>query len=267
MKRPTLAILTLALTLLLAVPAAADAAQDLGIAEAASANVVKGGGTVTFAVTVSNSAADPYEEEAIVDLFSLSAYAQPANNPYVSFSSTQGSCEITPVGQYQQLICRLGPLAPGASARITADVTVNQSMTHIAALLPTSLEGTLVDANNANNEASAQVIASVPPTLTGSSKLKLPGLPQGCVSGNFKLKVRAAAANVKKLTAVLFLGFDASGEGHEWRRAASGSRLSATVPASQIEAGVVGQVYKLKIKARRKGAPPLKRTVEFQLCD
>jgi hypothetical protein len=266
MRRTTLAILTLALTLLLAAPVAADAAQDLGLTQTASANVVKGGGIVTFTVTVSNSAVDPYEEEAIVDLFSLSAYARPANNPYVSFSSTQGSCEITPAGEYQQLICRLGPLAPGASARITADVTVNQSMTHIAALLPSSLEGTLVDADNADNEASARVIASVPPTLTGSSKLKLPGLPQGCVSGNFKLKVRAAATNVKKLTAVLFLGFDASGEGHDWHRAASGSRLNVTVPASRIEAGVVGQDYKLKIKARRRGAPPLQRTVEFQLC-
>jgi hypothetical protein len=65
--------------------------------------------------------------------------------------------------------------------------------------------------------------------------------------------------------ASLFLGFDDEGSGREWSRTVRGRRLVATVPVSRIEGPELGDVYELKLKAKR-GGNALKATVEFQLC-
>ena len=75
-----------------------------------------------------------------------------------------------------------------------------------------------------------------------------------------------SAPRVKKVTATLNLGFDDSGEGITWRRAANGRRLTATVPASRIFSPRLGKGYRLTIQATRKGGHALKRTVTFELC-
>jgi Domain of unknown function DUF11 len=256
------------LVALLAAPALADASQDLAIGQSASATVVKPGESVTFAITISNRGTEPppYSGEAIVDVTSFSGHGQPANNPYLSFSTSQGSCVNEPAGAYQQLICQLGPIAPGASARITAVVKVNETMNHNVTLLPNTQEGGYEDGDNSNNQANTKVTVSVPPTVTGSKKIKLPGLPGGCVSGDFKLMVVPAVGDVKKIVASLFLGFDETGEGRTWQKVTAGRTLKATVPASQIFNPQLNKLYKLKVKVRRKGGGVLKRVVEFQRC-
>ncbi|HEY1852973.1 MAG TPA: hypothetical protein VGG40_00170, partial [Solirubrobacterales bacterium] len=126
------------------------------------------------------------------------------------------------------------------------------------------------DSNYENDISFLRISASSPPVLTGSTKVGLPGLPQGCVGGNFKLHIVVAAANVKKISASLFLGYDKEGVGQEWSRSSHGSnRLGAAVPITQLleyRHPFYATVYKLKVKARIKSGTRLKRTIEFQLC-
>jgi Domain of unknown function DUF11 len=261
-------IVAMALVAVLAAPAAAQASQDLAITQHPSANVVDAGSLVTIDITVTNKGTEPppYTGEAIVDIFSLSGHGQPADNPYQSSSTSQGKCVAGEAPPYQELICQLGPLAPGASAHISVVVKVNQTMNHLVALLPNVNEGGYVDDDNSNNESVQRITASVPPVLTGPKSIELRGLPTGCAGGDFTLRVVPKFAGVKKIVAALFLGFDETGEGTTWQRSTKSTRLTAKVPISKISNPELGKLYQLKVKVRRKGAAPLKRTVEFQVC-
>jgi hypothetical protein len=255
-------------TIALAFPAAAHASNELAISQAPSAKVVKAGESVTFNVTVSNLGTEAYEG-VFVNLFSLRGHGQGANNPYESFSSSQGVCKDTSGPAYgyyyYSVVCELGALASGGSAQITAAVKVNESMNHFASLLPNAYEGGFQDDNTSNNEAVDRIAASAPPTLSGSRKLKLTGFPTGCASTDFTLRAVTHVHGVKKMAASLFLGFDEEGEGQTWQKVVKGSHLVAKVPVSRL-APELGAEYKLKVKAKRGGAKPLKVTVTFQLC-
>jgi hypothetical protein len=193
-------------------------------------------------------------DESQVEVFPLRGSSErPAANPYQSTTPSQGACTITPTGAYQVADCSFGELAPGASAQIVAVLQVNESMNHVAA----PKAGTWSELN---------VAASTPPTVAGAKQIRLVGLPNGCVPGDFALTVTVQATRVRKVTVTLNLGFDDTGEGVTWRRAANGRRLVATVPASRILSPRLDTAYKLTIQATRKGAHALKRTVAFELC-
>ena len=260
-----LAPLAAALIAVLALPAVAHASRfDLALSQSASANVVDAGGQVTFAVTVTNKGTEA-NEGAFVNLFSLKGYGRGANNPYRSVATSQGECPDKSEGEYHQLVCSLGPLASGASAKIVAVVEVNESMNHIAALVPNPYEGGYVDENEADNESVLRISASLPPTVSGSKKIKLSGLPSGCTTGDFTIRASTKVKGVKKMRASLFLSPNAEGESHTWQKVAQGNHLRAKVPASLL-APDLGVFYKLKVKAKRGGAKPLTTTVTFQPC-
>lgn len=252
----------------LATAAAAQASVDLAISQAPSAEEVAAGAAVTIPVTITNRGTEGFEQ-VFVNLFSLRGHGLGANNPYQSVSATQGSCKDesgSAFGStYHSIVCELGALAAGASARITAVVQVNESMNHIAALIPNPYEGGFSDADNSNNESVVRISASKPPIVTGSKRITLSGLPAGCVSKDFTLGAVARAKGVKKMAASMFLGQNAEGEGLEWRRSKPGSRLTITVPASRL-APELGAVYKLKLKAKRGRLGPLKKTVLLEVC-
>jgi hypothetical protein len=237
----------------LALPASALA--DLVVSQTASPRPVKKGELVTITVNVTNPGpATAGSDESQVEIFPLRGSSEhAAANPYESVTPSQGTCSITPTGAYQVADCSFGELAPGASAQIVAVLRVNESMNHVAA----PKVGTWSELN---------VAASTPPTVTGAKQIGLAGLPGGCVLGDFALTVTVHAPRVKKVGAVLNLGFDDTGEGVTWRRSANGRRLTATVPASRIFSPRLGRGYKLTIQATRKGAHALKRTVTFELC-
>jgi hypothetical protein len=259
-----------ALATVMILPASAEAVElDLAIRQEPSATIVKAGETVTLRVPVSNLGTRGYDQ-VYVSLDSLRSHGKGANNPFVSFSTSQGTCKDTSGAAYGNfynvVVCELGALASGASAQITAVVRVNETAVHTAALLPNPVEGGFNDYNNVNNEASNKLTASTPPKLSGSKKLKFRGLPSGCASSDFTLRVSTKARGVKKLAAKLFLGFDEEGEGREWRKVVRGNRLVARVPVSQIVPEALETVYKLKVKAKRGALGPLQATVAFQLC-
>jgi hypothetical protein len=249
----------------LALPAAAHASRfDLALSQTASAGIVDAGATVTFTVTITNRGSEPYEE-VFVNLFSLKGHGRGANNPYTSVSTTQGACPDQSVGEYHQLVCTLGPLASGASAKIVAVVQVNESMHHIAALLPNAYEGGFNDESDSDNESVLTTTASVPPTVSGSKKIKLTGLPSGCTQGDFTLGATTKVAGVKKMRASMDLGFNEEGEGQTWQKTVQGNHLKVKVPASRL-APELGVFYKLKLKAKRGGAKPLITTIMIQPC-
>ncbi len=268
--RRLLAPLVLCLVAAAALPSSAAAREtyDLAISQTVGAHVVKPGQHVPVAVTVANHGS--VAEEAFFEIDSLRAHGKGADNPYSEISSSQGTCENTTSHAYgyvyQFVVCSLGMLAPGATAKVTATVEANETAVHSAILLPNAYEGGYYDDQSGDNAAYDRITVSVPPVVKGSKKVRIQGLPGGCVAGDFPLTISTTAPGVKKVQASLDLGFDAEGVGHFWTRVAHGSRLHVTVPASQISNPVLGTVYTLHVKAKRGAAGALERTVEFQLC-
>jgi Domain of unknown function DUF11 len=254
--------------------ASAEASRDLAISQSASATVVKKGETATITVTVRNDGSDAVPAGVGVEMGGLGGGDVITENPYVSVTPSQGSCGH--VGASESLeFCPIGELAAGASMQITAVVRMEETMKHDVGFIAADESGQpsggeYLDSDSSNDISFLRISASSPPVLTGSREIGLPGLPAGCVSGDFRLRVVAAAVNVKKVTASLFLGYDNQGEGHEWHRESRGSnKLRLTVPVSQLREYLhpfYATYYKLKIKARIKGGTKFKRTVEFQLC-
>jgi len=253
---------------MLAAPAAAEAKIDLAISGTASAHLVSPGQTVSFEFTVANQGSETFPQ-TFVNLFSLRGHGLGASNPYSSISASQGSCKEESGSAfnsyYYSVVCELGSLAPGASARIKAVVTVNESMNHIAALLPNAHEGGYQDDDNSNNEVVDRIGVSTPPAISGSKAIKLKGLPAGCVPGDFTLRASTKAAGVKKMSASMDLGFDQEGVGHFFQKVVRGKKLVAKVPGSQL-AVELGKTYTLHIKAKKGGGRKLETVVELRPC-
>ena len=249
----------------LALPAAAGASQDVAVSQKPSANLVKPGGTVTIDITVTDPGTVPPEEgDVFISMLSLSGHGQPADNPYQSITTSQGTCKDTSEPEEpHSALCSLGPVPPGVSVHITAVITVNQSMNHLAYVRSEGYRE-YVDDSRRNNESAVYVYADKPPVVSGSKKLILKGLPDGCFSKDFSLLIVANAPNVKK-TIFFALPIDEFGNGNGFRRAAKSSRLRVTVPVSKFVPDL-GVQYDFKVKARRRGAPLLKTTVTFERC-
>lgn len=251
----------------LAMPAIARASEDFSVSAQPSAPAVDKGSTVTMTVTVKNKGTEPPFMGALyVDMSSLSGHGQPAADPVESIKTSQGSCSAGEAVTYQEQICSLGSLAPGATATIVEVIQVNQTMNHMVALLRSPYEGEFADADRSDNTVFVQVTASAPPVLTGSKKIGLKGLPTGCAPGDFTLQVKPHIANAKQIIVFLDLGFDENGVGQTFEKSTTASRFKVRVPVSQINDPQLGATYTLKVKVRRHGAGPVKRFVEFQLC-
>jgi hypothetical protein len=261
-----LVVVTAASIAALALPAAAHASYDIAVSQTQSATVIEKGGLVTFTAEVKNQGT-AVAENVYVEMSSLGGHGLGADDPYQSFSTSQGTCADRSGAAYgtvyHLIVCELGPLAPGAGARITAVVRANQSAHYFAYLLPTPYEGGYQDDDNSDNAASARVTVSTPPTLTGSKKIKVTGLPKGCAPGDFTLRAVANVSGVKKMKASLFYLVD--GEGKTFQKSANGDHLSAKVPVSLLS-NELGLFYKLVIKAKRGGGKHLTTTVTFQPC-
>jgi hypothetical protein len=248
---------------LLVLPAAASAAGDVTIGQKPSADLIKPGAEVTIDITVTGQGSVPSDAgDVFVSMLSTSGHGQPADNPYRSIKSSQGTCEITSA-EYQSALCSLGAVPAGVSVHVVAVIAVNQSMNHLAYVRSAGYQE-YPDDNRGNNDSAAIVHADKPPIVSGSKKLILKGLPAGCFSQDFSLLIVAKVPNVKKV--IFFaLPLDELGNGNGFRRAAKSSRLRVTVPVSKWVPDL-GVQYDFKVKARRRGGPLLKTTVSFERC-
>jgi hypothetical protein len=195
----------------------------------------------------------------------LRGYGQGANNPYQSVSPSQGACRDISgpaYGYYYDFVCELGPLASGASAQITAVVTVNESMHHFATLLPNAYEGGFQDDNNSNNEAvdTIRQLAARP-----LEEAEAHGASRGVrvrrlhPAGDDHCERRQE--NGRRPVPGLQSGRRRAGmaEGDEGKPPGREGPVSRITPELNV-------TYKLKVKAKRGGAKPLKVTVTFQVC-
>ena len=254
--------LALAWSALLLVPAGASANFDIAITHTDSSDPVLPGASVTYTTTLTNEGTETFEGVGL-DLFGLGVgNADAVPNPYRYATTSQGDCLIEPAGDYQQVLCSIGSLAPGASAQVTSVIQANLSTDNVAGLLrcdfgPGSCLATSDD-DPSDDEVSERTTVIVPPQISGSAKVRLKGLPDGCVEGDLALKARVKGAKVKGIKAKL-IGRDVS----ERLGRSQGNKLSFILPGSELEQG---RFYELNVNVTRKAAPGLKRSVELQVC-
>jgi hypothetical protein len=272
-KRSLIGALVMAAAALFAIPAGAQAANDLGVTQTISATKAKPGGAINVTSTVTNlgTQASP---ETYVELATLKGkiLVFGANDPYSSVSVSQGSCAdnaeqgITT----QALVCALGALAPGQSAQIKATIAVRESAVQTTSLLPKPGENEYNDAVKSNDAANQPFYLDVPPKVRGSKALKLIGLPKGCVSGDFTLTVVSKVAGTKKMKIKADLGFNRT-NGHHllFSKQANGGKVTMRVPASkadfQIDEGAFPS-YSVIVKAKLGGGHAETTKIEFKRC-
>jgi len=257
----------------LAMPAAAQAANDLGVTQALSATKAKPNATIDVTSTVTNLGSQPYAD-AYVELATLKGkiLVFGTNDPYTSFTSSQGSCSdnadqgITS----QAMVCALGTLAPGQSVQIKATIRVRESAVQTTTLMPRPGENEYQDAVKSNDARNQPLYLDVPPKVHGSKLLKLVGLPRGCVAGDFTLTAVSKVAQTKKMKVKADLGFNRK-NGHHllFTKQANGGRVKMRVPASkadfQIDEGAF-PTYTLIVKAKLGGGHAETAKVEFKRC-
>jgi hypothetical protein len=242
----------------LAVPAGASAA--LTFSNVPSAPEVRSGEAVTFTMTVGNTGPDA--EQVDIGTIELRMGGQKSvNNPVESVSSPNGSCSVDPVDSfgYHGATCQLNVPARG-TAQITEIVRVNESMDNFAGVLDS--RGAIVGPAD-----TARVQAIYPPRfLVSSNKIKVKGLPDGCVDRDFQVIITAKGA--KKITAGLAGPYDEwhqrlFGSGFSQKIAAeSGKKLELDVPLGRERAGF----YDLKLASKYRNAPKQKTEINIQRC-
>lgn len=258
----------------LALPAAVQAADnDLGVTQTLSATKAKPNGKINVSSTVTNLGTQPYAD-AYVELATLKGkiLVFGANDPYTSFSSSQGTCAdnadqgITS----EAMVCALGTLAPGQSVQIHATIRVGESAVQTTTLMPRPGENEYTDAVKSNNASNQPFYLDVPPKVRGSKLLKLIGLPRGCVTGDFNLTAVSKVPQTKKMKIKADLGFNRNNGRHLlFSKQANGRRIKMRVPASradfQIDEGAFPS-YTLIIKAKLGSGHTEMTTVEFKRC-
>jgi hypothetical protein len=236
----------------------ASARADVDFIQSDSPDPVDKGATVTNTITVTNNNSFTIDP-AQVELFSLAAgTASGVPNPYQSATTPSGHCIIEPTGEYQGATCDLGALGPGASGQIVAAITANASMDQVVGMVrcPSGIEaGCSAGAGGIFFERTTVI---VPPEVSGSPKVKLSGLPAGCISEDLRLRAKAKGDKIKEIKAKL--------TGKNLRRnlgRAEGRKLSFTIAADDLEQA---RFYELNVNVIRKGMPGLRRTVSLQRC-
>jgi hypothetical protein len=245
---------------------ASTAAASVTVASSASDDVVNRGATVTDTFTVSNSTpgcTDFCDGVHSLDMLLLRTKSDaPVDNPFLSVTTTFGTCRVDPVDSYgyHYAVCDFGPLsAMPATIQVVASIQANESFDNFAGLGR--------DGQSIGETTNPITNVIYPPDVSGSAKLVLKGLPPGCASEDLTLKARAEG-DIGRFTATL------AGPRDEWgarypdsfgktiARAAGKSRLKAEIPASTLTPGF----YLITFQAVSKGHPTLAKKVNLQVC-
>jgi hypothetical protein len=241
----------LVLTAALALPATAEARQEAVVGQTVPSQVVKPGGTVAITITVTNRGSEAIPDEKVTMFPTRTVSDGAVDNPYQSVSPSQGSCANDDVGAYRHESCTLGALPPGASVQIVAVLKMNVAMDHRV----------YID----NGEPSViEVVVDLPTVVSGSKKVKLTGLPSGCGTADFTLKIKVKGA--RRITVFADLGFDQEGDGVIIQKSKKASSLKVKVPISRVEDPDPTKLRTLRISAQGNDGKLLKRTVKLANC-
>jgi hypothetical protein len=244
----------------------ASAADPFTIQSAVSPEPVIRGETVTDTFTITTTPCADCATTYDFDMLLLRSRSdKPAANPFLSVTSSHGTCSIDPVDSYgyHTATCHLGARQDiPQTVQITAEIQANESMDDFAGMIESGFYSIGIVAN-------ALTHVLYPPDLSGSERIQLQGLPTGCAAGDLTIKAHVKA-DVAHIVATLAGPKDEYG-GHQGvgnsiiRKVAhgEGSTLKAKIKASKLEPGFF---YNLTFVATSKGQPAIKRAVTFQVC-
>ncbi len=246
---------------------AATAVASVTLTGSPSADVVDRGAAVTDTFTVTNSTpgcTSFCDGKYSLDMLLVRTKSDaPVDNPFLSVTTTFGTCSVEPVDSYgyHYAVCDFGPLsAMPATIQVSASIQANESFDNFA--------GISEDRQSIMETANPITEVIYPPDVSGSADLVIKGLPAGCASHDLKLKAHAKG-DIGRFTATL------AGPRDEWgarysdsfgktiARAAGKSRLKVEVPVSKLEPR---GFYLITLQAVRKGHPTLAKKVNLQIC-
>ena len=140
----------------LVVPSAAEAARtaDLGVSQAPSANPVRTGEVVSFAITVLNAGPDGVNSAQLIDFL-------PKRATMLGITATQGACNPNK----KKINCKLGPIAAGASVSLTLRLRVT-GQKHISNEVRVSSKAADPKPGN-NTDRTGVDVVNEPPILCG----------------------------------------------------------------------------------------------------
>jgi hypothetical protein len=243
------------------------AAATVTISQTDSEDPATSGDNVTYSITLTSPDGEP-NQLWISNIVTKPDEVVPAEIPYVSISTSQGSCQIgvTDLGgtSYSGAICSFpGGIPAGGSISVQAVVKDNYSMDHRVALFDCDPTPNTYGCNPRQVDIERTDVIH-PPTLAGSKKIKVTGLPDGCATGPFKPKAKAKG-DVRSVSASL------SGPNNEYGLAEHGSKNKdlGKEAGNKLKAKV-GNLktgyYQITFLAQRKGASALKTFLTFQVC-
>jgi hypothetical protein len=245
-----------AVPLVFPVPASAQGYAEFQVTMTGDPGPIPKGQSANYVTTVQNVGSESGNAELQLSSYRVDG-ERPVPNPYLDFSASTGSCERaqwdTKFGTYYFLNCVL-PLAPNQSAQVHSTVQINESMDHNSFV-------------SGGGSAEVTTLVNAPPVKSGSKKIKVKGLPDGCASGDFKLKAKARGA--KKIVATLRGPLNADGKPEDGGfsdtrklETAKGAKLKAPIDVGKLESAY----YEIKLAAKYDGKPKQKASVLFQSC-
>lgn len=241
------------------VVAPAGASAELTFSNVPSATEVRTGDTVEMAMTAGNTGPDAEQFTVAVNEIKFGGQKSVAN-PIQSVTSTHGDCSPSGGLSRYELFCHL-EVPAGVEARIGVTFQVNESLFVHAGVL--EADGGLDPIDD------SQVWANYPPRfLEDSKKIKVKGLPDGCVDRDLTLKVSSKGA--KKIKAGL-VGPKNEWHGRPWGDPSKVNQKLAVEKGSKLKLDIPleGQVpgfYNLKVKAKYENGPKQKAEINIQRC-
>jgi hypothetical protein len=243
------------------------AAASVTVVGSASDDAVDRGASVTDTFTVTNTTpgcTDFCDGAYSFDMLLVRSKSDaPVDNPFVSVTTTFGTCRVDPVDSYgyHSAACDFGPLsAMPATIQVVATIQANESFDNFA--------GVARDGQSIGGTTDAITHVIYPPDVSGSAKLVVKGLPTGCASDDLTLKAHAPG-DIGRFTATL------AGPRDEWganypdtfgktiARATGKSKLKAEIPVSEL---TPQGFYLITFQAVSKGHPTLARKISLQIC-
>lgn len=191
----------IAATASIAFASPAAAIDPVTLEGVSSPTQVPQGATVTHTFTVTNNTVGCTfcDEVYGLDMLLLrTRNDKPVANPFLSVTSSVGACTIAPVDSfgYHDASCTFGPRHDmPATTTVVATIQANESFDDFAGLLSGG-HSIMVVSNTATDVLFA-------PQVSGSAKIALKGLPDGCAANDLTLKAKAKGGDIGRFTATI----------------------------------------------------------------
>lgn len=118
---------------------------------------------ITYTIEAANNGTSTAADVSVLDPIGVDG------TRFVSVSSTQGSCSPPSLGDRGAVVCRLGALGPGASARVTLVVTANLGASIPLTVTNTAIASALIGGVFNQTFATAKTTVTPAPTILSAS--------------------------------------------------------------------------------------------------